>query len=255
MHRFIVAFTLSLIAGTGVSYAQNPARDACPGACWSPFLSLFGGIGGGTTTFNSSPAFDVNPFGGFFEVGAGAVTPLFGDVSVGARFSVLGSGQRGSTFYQPSNATYTVREDLALMPEFEMRVDHILGRRPAPDPLTIADFPSLDPLLVLTAGPVWDFRKIKFAIFNEYDLRTPNERFRDAMAGFTMSAGLEQAFGTMGPTTARLGVRFRFTHLPEHSVDIPGPVDVKSNTYYVGLGVTLAENITVSGPSPILPPR
>jgi hypothetical protein len=123
------AFTASLIAallygiGTSQSQPSNQPSNCAPGSCWNPYINLVGGIGSSSTNFAVIPSFDVNSTGGFLEVGFGAMRPVSGDLSLGWRASLLGTHLTGTTFYQPSGFTYTVRQNGAVMGEIVLRKD------------------------------------------------------------------------------------------------------------------------------------
>lgn len=220
---------------------NNTPANACTGFCPEFYVSILGGYGSSRTNFDVTPSFNVNGSGGYGEIGAGIRVPVpnsnvFFDARVSGLFGDLG----GSTFYAPSGGTYTVRQDPMAIAEgsigFYMPDAPLLNRQYGQGAF---------PTFVAGQKVRWSAPSISFG----FGIVAFHRFYVDAEAAFFRAQDTTKFDNTGLTTSVRIDIpftqsvlgtaQFRYNYFPETAVFIPGAVNISTNQFYGGFGITI----------------
>ncbi|MBX9590042.1 MAG: outer membrane beta-barrel protein [Hyphomonadaceae bacterium] len=196
------------------------AAAPLPGAsALRPYVSVLGGYAWTSSEFEVSPPFDITARSGFIEIDAGVRIPINSSIFWGARAGFLVSNLDNNVFFAPNTSDHRVTQKLSAIIEAEAGAwIKLQGKQAA----TIS----------ASAGLIFGEREV-----TSQPLTGTGTTDTGSNVGFTAAARLEVPVMPMLSLTAQ----YRYS-LSSDRVNIPGPVQIDTETHYVGVGVTVHLN-------------
>jgi hypothetical protein len=195
----------------------------------SLYTSLLGGGTAGRTPFDVTPPFSAPGNSGFLEVDMGFRTQVSGTPWMyGARFGVIGGPLGNAEFYPASGFDYSARQRITGIGEFSGSWTNLVesgNRDGSNQTFGIINRLTVEGSLGVALGS------------REVVARMPGFDFKDTTTdlGVTSAIRIEVPFSDYLSGLAQV----RYLHMLPGTVNIPGPVNVTSDIWYFGAGISI----------------